>query len=239
MDFLEIFNQKVNLRHIQKLSDYVRGFNKTKGEDVLSDGPWIVIFRVEEITMQFGDLSQEWFLTVLIFSKAVGLVIERPLEESLYFEGVIFFSEGEDHPIVFLAADNKGNNLVIGENSFNFVEGLAVSHKLILGIDNLNIIFIKTFLVLLISFFKYNHNEIIISELFYHLFYSINIVYFDFLSWPVLVNMFVITFEADQNVAISHDLHKFYLVLNYSFPFGQIFKPEEILFVGIVEISLV
>ena len=39
MDFLEIFNQKVNLRHIQKLSDYVRGFNKTKGEDVLSDGP--------------------------------------------------------------------------------------------------------------------------------------------------------------------------------------------------------
>ena len=38
MDFLEIINQVVNLRHIQKLSDHVRRLNKTKSEDVLSDG---------------------------------------------------------------------------------------------------------------------------------------------------------------------------------------------------------
>ena len=38
MDFLEIINQVVNLRHIQKLSDHVRRLYKTKSEDVLSDG---------------------------------------------------------------------------------------------------------------------------------------------------------------------------------------------------------
>ena len=132
--------------------------------------------------MQFGDLGQKGFLTILIFSEAIGLVIERPLEESLYFEGVIFFSEGKDHPIIFLVAYNEGDNLIIGEYGFNFVEGLAVSHKLILSINDLNIIFIKTFLVLFISFFKDNHNKIVISKLFYHLFDSINIMYFDFFS---------------------------------------------------------
>ena len=128
--------------------------------------------------MQFGDLCKEGFLTILIFSEAVGLVIERPLEEGLYFEGVIFFGEGEDHPIVFLAANDEGNNLIVGENCFDFVEGLAVGHKLILGIDDLNIIFIKTFLILLISFFKNHHNKIVISELFYHLFYTFNVMHF-------------------------------------------------------------
>ena len=178
-------------------------------------------------------------MAILIFGKSISLVIEWSLEESLYLEGVVLFSEGEDHPLIFLATDDESDILVISKDNLDFVEWFTVCHQLILSIDNLHIILIKTFLVLLVSLLEYHYNKIVILELLYYPLYSLNVVDFYLLSWSILIYVLVISLEADQHVTISHDLHQLHLILHNPLPLAQILKPEEVLFIWVIQICLI
>ena len=129
--------------------------------------------------------------------------------------------------------------MVICEDDLNLIERLGVHHKLINSVDDLNIVFIWAFVVLLVSLFESYHNQVAIFELLDDLFYSFNIVYPDFLSSSVLIDIFRVSFEAHQNISVPHDLEQLYLVLNNSFLFAQIFKPEKVLLIGVVKVGLV
>ena len=136
-------------------------------------------------------------MAVLIFGKSISLVVEWPLEESLYLEGIILFCEREDHPLIFLTADDESDILIISKYNLNFIEWLTVCHELILSIDYLHIIFIKTFLVLLVSLLENNYNKVVVLELLYYSFYSFNVVDFDLFSWSILINMLIVSLKTD------------------------------------------
>lgn len=104
--------------------------------------------------MEPGDLGQQRFLAVLVFCESPGLIIKRTLEEGLDLEGVILFKEREDDSLAFLVADNQGNSLIIGENSFYFSVGFVEGDELIDSVKDLYEIFIVALLILLILLLK-------------------------------------------------------------------------------------
>ena len=129
--------------------------------------------------------------------------------------------------------------MIIGEHNLDFIEGLRVSNKLILSIDDLDIVLVKTLLILLISLLEYNDYEVVIFVLFYDFLGSLHIVNLDLLPRPVLVNVLVIALEADQNVPVLHDFHDLDLILDNPLSLAEILKPEEVLLIGVVQIGLI
>lgn len=43
VDLLQVLDEVIDLRHVQELADHVGWLHKSQGEDVLSDGPWVVV----------------------------------------------------------------------------------------------------------------------------------------------------------------------------------------------------
>ena len=66
--------------------------------------------------------------------------------------------------------------MIIGEHNLDFIEGLRVSNKLILSVDDLDIVLVKTLLILLISLLEYNDYEVVIFVLFNDFLDSLHIV---------------------------------------------------------------
>ncbi len=55
----------------------------------------------------------------------------------------------------------------------------------------------------------------------------------------ILVNVFVIIFEAEDDMSVAEYFHQFYLILHDSLLFAHIFDPEKVFIVGIVNICFI
>ena len=183
---------------------------------------------------RLGYLSQKGFLTILVFGKFICLVVERSLEEGFYFEGVIFFSQRQDHSFAFLVADHQRDVLVVGKYSFYLAEDLEVCNELVDCIKYLHVVLIIGSLILLVPLLESHHDQIIISELSDDLLISFNRVSPDFLARTIFIQIFIISLEGDNDMSIFHDFHQFDLTLYYPFLFVHVFNPEEILLIGVV-----
>ena len=129
--------------------------------------------------------------------------------------------------------------MIVGQHHFYLVEGLGVGNELILGIDDLHIVFVETFLVLLVPLLEDNDDEVVVLILSDDLLDSLHVVDLHLLARPVLVDVLVISLEADEDVAVLHDLHEFHLVLDDPLPLTKVFQPEKVLLVRIVQVGLV
>ncbi len=88
--------------------------------------------------MEFGYLCQERLLAILVLCELISFIVERSLEEGLNLEGIVFFSEGQNHPLAFLIADHNGDALIISHNAFDFAEGLKVGDELVHSVKDLH-----------------------------------------------------------------------------------------------------
>ena len=138
-----------------------------------------------------------------------------------------------------MITNNEFNTLLAWKNCFYFAECFKVGNILVQSIQNLNEVFIRTFLILLVFPLEDNYDKIVVFKLFHHLFLPLHSMNFNFLAWTILIQIFHIPFEWDNDIAISHKLHNLNFSLHYTFLFIQIFKPKYALFVWIIEIYLV
>lgn len=106
MDFLKIFDQKIDLRDIKEFSNNVRGFHMTKCKNILLNCCWEITLGIEKISMKSTDFCQKRFLTILILGKSIGLIIERSLKKCLNFEGIIFLRKSKYYSFILLIANN-------------------------------------------------------------------------------------------------------------------------------------
>lgn len=165
VDLLQVLNQKVDLRNIEVLSYHIRRFHKPNGQNVLFNRIRKLPFGVQRVSMESGYFRQEAFLAVLVFGKSVGLIVERPFEESFYFEGVVPFSELQNHSFILLVADNEHDLILTDQDIFDFGKLFRVGDVKIQSIVNVNPEFIGTLFCVVLSFLEIYDDQVILFEL--------------------------------------------------------------------------
>jgi hypothetical protein len=178
-------------------------------------------------------------LTILIFGKFISLVIERPLKEGFDFEGVVFFSQSEDHPFAFLVADDQSDRLIVSEYAFDLAEGFEVGDELIGYVQDLNEVFVGALFVLLVLLLKGNYDEVVRPELFDDPLLTLYEMCFYFLAGYVLIQILRVTFERYYYMAIPHHFHEFDLALHDPLFLSHVLNPKKVFFIRIVNVCLV
>ena len=154
MDFLKVFNQIINLGDIQKLPNDIGRLHISQSKNILFDSTRIIILWIKQVPMQLRYFRQQWFLTILILSKPIGLIIKRPLKKGLNLKRIIFLTQHQDHSLILLITNNQSNNMIISQYNFNFIKWFIVGYKLILDIDYLDVVFICASFIFLVSFLE-------------------------------------------------------------------------------------
>ena len=135
-------------------------------------------------------------MAVLIFGEPPSLIEEGFFEESLDFEGVVFFGEGVNKSLVFGYSTNDDDVSAIDEYFFDLGVSLKVGYVLVFGVHDLKTILI--FLIIFLVFFlEQCHYHVISFELLDYLLFSVNHPVLYLFSSLVFIYVLIIPFECN------------------------------------------